>query len=454
MSAEPGQAIQRLVVLGATGDLATRHLFPALTHLLGRGDLPSDFSIVGVGLDHLTTKEYRQFAASLLAKHAASLDPAARDELVERLDYEQADLEQGPDLQGVLGTGRVVAYLALPPYIYPAALRALHGSGVAAGSRIVVEKPFGEDLRSGRELTRLLHAIADEHDIFRVDHFLYHQTVQDLLAMRFSTPVLEPLWNADHIERVEITWDETSNVDGRVDFYDRTGALRDMVQSHLLQLLALVAMEPPSTFDEQTLRSEKVKVLRRVRSLTPLEVSTRTIRGRYTAGSVEGRAVHGYLDEPGVDLSRETETFAAVQLAVEVPRWQEVPFFLRTGKALGRSRRQIAVHFRAGRGMALPREAAALCFDMIPGRITMELQAAAPKGLPDIQPVSLSCARPFQELPPSARMFRDVLAGNPTLTVRGDEAEECWRIVESVLATWRSGAPAMQAYQAGSDGPR
>jgi glucose-6-phosphate 1-dehydrogenase len=446
--------IQRLVVLGGTGDLATRHLLPALTHLLSRGALPSDFRIRGVGLERLTTGEYRRLATFLLAKHASSLDPAARDALVGRLDYAHADLAEGSDLGGVLGRERVVAYLALPPSIYPGALRALRASRVAAGSRVVVEKPFGEDLRSGRELTRLLHAVADECDVFRVDHFLYHQTVQDLLAMRFSSGVFEPIWNAEYIERVDIIWEETASVGGRVNFYDRTGALRDMVQSHLLQLLALVAMELPTTFDERSVRGEKVKVLRRVRSLTPLEVSAATIRGRYTAGTVEGRSVRGYMEEPGVDLARETETFAEVKFEVDLPRWQHVPFLLRTGKALGHSRRQIAVHFREGRGLALPSRAAALCFDMSPGRITFEVQAAGPNGLPDIQSLSLSSARPVQELPPSARMLRDVLSGDPTLTVRDDEAEQCWRIVESVLAIWRTGAPALQDYEAGSDGPR
>ncbi len=453
LSAESTPVIQRLVVLGAVGDLAIRHLLPALAHLLSRGELPSDFSVRGAGRERMTTRDYRLLAASRLATHASLVEPAARDALVNCLDYVHADFEKEPDLREALGRGSVVAYLALPPSVYPAALLALKSSRIAAGSRIVVEKPFGEDLRSGRELTRLLHAVVAERDVFRVDHFLYHQAVQDLLALRFSSPVFEPLWTGKHIERVDITWEETASVGGRVDFYDRTGALRDMVQSHLLQLLALVAMEPPAAFDERCVRGEKVEVLRHVRSLTPSEVATTTIRGRYTAGNVEGRSVQGYLEEPGVDLSRATETYASLRLAVDLPRWRQVPFILRTGKALGRPRRRIAVHFREARGLALPSGPAVLYLDMIPDRITLRMQAAGPDGLPEVEPLLLDSARPHQLLPPSARMLRDVLVGDPTLTVRDDEAEQCWRIVDSVLTTWRTGVPDLQDYPAGSEGP-
>jgi len=445
--------IRRLVVLGAVGDLATRHLLPALAHLLSRGELPSDLSVVAVGRERMTTRDYRLLAASRLATHASSLEAAAHGVLVNSINYMHADLELEPDLSEALGRESVVAYLALPPAVYPAALRALRSSGVAPGSRIVIEKPFGEDLNSSRELTRLLHAIVDERDVFRVDHFLYHQAVQDLLALRFSSPVFEPLWTGQHIERVHITWEETASVGGRIDFYDRTGALRDMIQSHLLQLLALVAMEPPAAFDERCLRGEKVELLRHVRSLTPSEVLSTTIRGRYTAGRVEGRFVRGYLEEPGVDHARATETYASLRLEVDQPRWRHVPFFLRTGKALGLPRRRIAVHFRKARGLALPSSPAVLCLDMIPDRITLRIQSAGPEGLPDIQPLSLGSTRPRQLLPPSARMMRDVLIGDPTLTVRDDEAEQCWRIVDSVLATWRTGVPSFQDYPAGSDGP-
>jgi glucose-6-phosphate 1-dehydrogenase len=401
----------------------------------------------------MTTQDYRLLAASRLATHASSVEPAVRDALISSLNYVHADLAQEPDLREALGGGRVVAYLALPPSVYPAALRALKASHLAAGSRIVVEKPFGEDLSSGRELTRLLHAVVDERDVFRVDHFLYHQAVQDLLALRFSGPVFEPLWTGEHIERVDIVWEETATVGGRVDFYDRTGALRDMVQSHLLQLLALVAMEPPAAFDERCVRDEKADVLRRVRSLTPSEVSTTTMRGRYTAGSISGSSVPGYLEEPGVDRSRATETYASLQLVVDLPRWRHVPFFLRTGKACGRPRRRISVQFREARERALPSRPAVVCLDMIPDLITLRVQAAGPDGLPEVEPLVLSSARPQQLLPPSARMLRDVLAGDPTLMVRDDEAEQSWRIVDSVLATWRTGVPDLRDYPAGSHGP-
>ncbi|MBA2445053.1 MAG: glucose-6-phosphate dehydrogenase [Nocardioidaceae bacterium] len=448
-----GESIDRLVVLGAAGDLAIRHLLPALAHLQSHGGLPAALRVLGVGREPLTSQDYRDLAALQLAEHASGVDSAHRAALINRLDYMQADLERRPDLRQALGTGPIIAYLALPPSVYASAVQALQDGGIAPGSRIVIEKPFGTDLGSARELSRLLHTVVREQDVFRVDHFLYHQAVQDLLALRFANPIFEPLWSCEHLERVEITWEETAGVAGRAEFYDRTGALRDMVQSHLLQILALVAMEAPAALDERCLREEKVAVLRRVNALIPSEVATRTARGRYTAGNVQGQALRGYLQETGVDASRDTETYACLQLTVNVPRWHGVPFVLRTGKALGLPRRHIALHFRAARRGMLPVTHAVLCLEMAPDRLTLELQAVGPSGLPEVEPVLLEVARRRQVMPASARLLRDVLAGDPTLTVRDDEAEQCWRIIDSVLVTWRAGVPTLQNYAAGSAGP-
>jgi len=445
--------IDRLVVLGAMGDLATRHLLPALVHLLGDGSLPSPLRVLGVGREPLSTHDYRCLATRTLADHVPGLDAGDRAALVGRLDYLQADLDGRPDLTAALRPGPVIAYLALPPAVYAPAVHALKAGGIASGSRIVVEKPFGEDVASARALSRLLHTVVDERDVFRVDHFLYHQTVQDLLALRLANPIFEPLWNQEHVERVEITWEETTGVAGRAGFFDRTGALKDMIQSHLLQVLAIVAMEAPSRLDERSLRDEKVAVLRQISSLTPSEVATRTARGRYTAGAVDGQALCSYVQEPGVDRGRHTETYACLQLSVNAPRWRDVPFVLRAGKALGRPRRRVALHFRTPRGRGLPGAPAVLCLEMAPDRMTLEVQAAGPSGMPEVEPVLLEVARARQPLPASARMLRDVLAGDPTYVVRDDETEECWRIIDSVLTTWRAGLPVLQNYEAGSVGP-
>jgi glucose-6-phosphate 1-dehydrogenase len=316
-----------------------------------------------------------------------------------------------------------------------------------------VEKPFGEDLATARELSQLLHTVFPEQDVFRADHFLHHQVIHDLLAVRLANPIFEPLWDRDHVERVEITWEETAGVEGRAEFYDRTGALRDMVQSHLLQVLALMAMEPPAAFDEECLRDGKVAALRCVQALTPEQVATRTARGRYTAGTVEGHPFGSYREEPGVDSSRGTETYAYVQLAVDTPRWRGVPFLLRTGKALGQPRRRIVVVFRKTPGALHSETAAMLCMEMAPDRLALKLGAASPSGLPATELVCLEASRPRQPLPATARLLRDVLAGDPTLAVRDDEAEECWRIIDSVVSTWRMGVPALQSYPAGSAGP-
>ncbi|MDP9436345.1 MAG: glucose-6-phosphate dehydrogenase, partial [Actinomycetota bacterium] len=347
----------------------------------------------------------------------------------------------------------VVAYLALPAAVYPPAVRALRAAGLAAGSRVVLEKPFGEDAASARELDRTLHAAVPERDVFRVDHFLHHQTVQDLLAARLADPLLARVWDRDGVERVDVVWEETAGVSGRADFYDRTGALRDMVQSHLLQLLALVAMHPPARLEERALRDAKAAALRRVPGLTADQVRTRTARGRYTAGVVAGEARRGYLDEDGVDPGRGTETWACARLEVDDPRWAGVPFVLRAGKALGRARKHVEVRLRPVAGALLAAGPSLLRFEMAPDRVALSLPVAGPDGLPAVEPAQLEVARPRQPLPASARMVLDVLRGDPTFTVRDDEAEQCWRITDAVRAGWRNGDVPLQDYAAGSDGP-
>ena len=447
---QPNATLDRLVVCGATGDLAMRHLLPALAQLVAAGSTPPALRVAAVGPDPMSTQAYRGLVARALERHPAVAATAARD-LLDRLEYHPADLLRSPSLSAAVGPGPVIAYLALPPAVYGPAVEALREAGLHPDSRIAVEKPFGQDAATARALTEQLHRTVPERNVFRIDHFLHHQTVKNVLALRRANRLFEPLWCREHVERVEITWEETGTAEGRGGFYDGTGALRDMVQSHLLQLLALVAMDLPETLDERGLRDAKAAALRAVHP------DRGSVRGRYTAGEVNGRPVEGYLDEPGVDTAGATETYAALRLRVDTDRWAGVPFLVRTGKALGKDRRSVVLHFRPAPGVpADGTEAAggnALRIEMVPERVAVDVQASGPEGLDRLAPVQLVAQPPRPSLPPSARLLLDLLRGDPTLAVRDDEAEQCWRVVDDVLAGWRTGTPALRDYPAGSDGP-
>jgi glucose-6-phosphate 1-dehydrogenase len=410
----------RLVVVGALGDLATRHLLPALVELHGAGALPPRLRVRAVDRMPLSTEGCRDRLGEALERHAASTDPAARASVLASIDYLAADLGREARLADALAEGPVTVYLAVPPGVVADALGALRAGGLAAGSRVVVEKPFGRDRRSARRLEALLRALVDEHDIVRVDHFLYHRIVQDVLAARRAGGPLEALWGAEHVERVELVWEEQSGAGGRTGFYDGTGALRDMVQSHLLQLLAVVAMEPPARFGAASFQQARAAVLRHVPELTGDEVASRTMRGRYTSGA----SCPAYVDEVGVEPSRETETYAQVQLEVRTPRWAGVPFVVATGKAIGSPRRFVDLHLRRGGLLARSTGSSVLRF------------ASGP-----------------QQLRPSALFLRDLLCGGRPLSVSAEEVDESWRVVDSIAAHWRTGAPPLQEYAAGSAGP-
>lgn len=271
--------IKRLAVFGATGDLAARYLLPALAVLREAEHLDDYFQLTGAGRAESSSERFREWIAAQLARHAGSCSPEARDAVVASARYRRADADDPADVAAVIaGEGPVAVYLALPPALFPRAVTALHEAGLQAGSRIVLEKPFGEDLESAQELNRLLADLVPEQAVFRVDHFLAKTTVQNVLGSRLANRVLEPLWNSTHIAEVDITWDETLALEGRAGYYDHVGALKDIVQNHLLQLLCLVAMEPPITLGERDLRDRKVDVLRSVRLLTEHDVVHRTRR--------------------------------------------------------------------------------------------------------------------------------------------------------------------------------
>ncbi|MEW6473804.1 MAG: glucose-6-phosphate dehydrogenase [Actinomycetota bacterium] len=449
----------RLVILGATGDLTARYLLRALAELVSAGALPRDVDIVGVARDPWDDTRFRLEASRRLERHASDLSREARERLVSRLRYVPGDVAEPDALREPLGdpAGPIVAFLALPPALFGAAIRGLAAAGLGGDGRLVVEKPFGTDLESARDLNRLLHRHFTEPAVFRIDHFLGKQTVQNILGLRFANRLFEPLWCAEHISSIEIVWDETVALEGRAGYYDHTGALRDMVQNHLLQLVCFVAMERPAGLGEGPLRDAKVELLRSVRRLTPHDASRLTRRARYRAGAVQGRPVPDYGAEPGVDAARGTETFTDVTLFVDNRRWLNVPFRLRTGKALAADRREVRVAFRPVERLPFgqPEEPGPnlLTLSMDPDRLSVDL---ALNGAGDpfcLDPARWDLELAPQELSPYARLLMDVLEGDPALFIRGDEAEESWRIVEPILEAWDAGASPLLDYRAGSDGP-
>jgi glucose-6-phosphate 1-dehydrogenase len=451
--------IRRFVIFGILGDLAARYLLPALDELHGAGKLPEGFSVIGVAREDLDTEAFRRLLEERIERLSPGMNRAGTRALLSQTEYRNADVTRKEEMARALAplNEPMVVYLALPPALFAPAVEALAAADLPDGSRIVVEKPFGENLASAQDLNLLLHRTFPEEAVFRIDHFLGKQTVHNILGLRFGNRVFEPLWNLHHVERVEIIWDEILALEGRASYYDRAGALRDMIQNHLLQLLCLAGMEAPRTLEDRDFRNRKVDVLRAVRRLSPEEAERWTVRGRYGAGRIGDRAVPAYADEEGVDPGRNTETFAQVVLRIDNWRWAGVPFILRSGKALGRDRREIAVHFKPVPYPVFGQENApcpnVLRLEMVPDRMALGVNITGPG-----EPFALACAELERELVPQdlsayARLLLQVMEGRRELFIRGDEAEESWRIMEPILNAWTGGRAPLLEYPAGSDGP-
>jgi glucose-6-phosphate 1-dehydrogenase len=442
--------IERLVLFGATGDLAGRYLFPALAALFAGGDFPEGFAVTGAAREDLDDESFRLSVQEALSEHADHVPEAARHRLLGSLRYRAVDVGDAASVASLVGgaEGPVAAYLALPPQVFPTAVKALGEAGLPDGSRIVLEKPFGEDLDSAIELDRLLADVtgeAGERAVFRVDHVLGMANAQNLLALRRNR-VLDAVWNGGHVEQVEILWEETLALEGRAGYFDGAGALKDVLQNHMLQVLCLVAMEPPVNGGEEELRDRKVEVLRSARA-----VSSR--RARYGAGRLSGKpgagdtSVPDYAEEDGVDPARETETFCEVTLALDSDQWRNTSFVLRAGKALRRTRKGVVLRFRAGRG-GVPNE----LWIGVDGPNDMVLRLWG-DSFGKSEQLELIGEPAAAALPPYARVLLDVLTGGCALSVRGDEAEWSWRVVTPVLEDWRAGRVPLEEYPAGSDGP-
>ena len=449
--------LSKFAILGAAGDLTSRLLLPALAALMKDELLPENFEVVGVGLEPLTTADFQKHIEDALAEFAAAVPEAVRQKLVGTLSYVQGDVTDAAVLKKALNPdlGPLVVYLALPAPVFEPAVKAVAAAGVGQDSRIVIEKPHGTDLEGTIKLDDLLSKTYTEASVFRIDHFLGKQTVQNVLGLRFANRLFEPLWTGEHIERVDIVWDEELTLEGRASYYDRAGALRDMLQNHLLQILCMIAMEPPASLSERDLRNAKVAVLKNVRDLSPVDVKRQTVRARYTAGNIGDREVPSYVDEQGVKPERDTETFAQITLHIDTWRWGGVPFVLRSGKALGDTRQEAAITFREVPALTLwhdshPRKNI-LRLRLKPDELTLDLNLNGAGDPFVLEPAELDLELAPQEMGAYARLLLDILEGDTTLSIRADEAEEAWRIVTPILDAWRAGEVPMREYPAGSE---
>jgi glucose-6-phosphate 1-dehydrogenase len=449
--------IERLVLFGATGDLTARYLLPGLAALRSGGHIGGGFRLVAVGRQDWSDDDFHGWANTQLDQHAPQLPVAARHAVVSSSEYHRVDVTDPATLTTAVSAARpVAAYLALPPSVFAVTVSALRSAGLAEGSSIVLEKPFGQDLAEAKSLNTLLAEVIPEEAVFRVDHFLAMTTVQNVLGTRLANRVLEPIWNSAHIAEIDIVWDETLALEGRGGYYDGVGALKDMLQNHLLQLLCLVAMEPPASLAARDLRDAKVDVLRAIRPLSENDVPRHTRRARYTSGLVDGVPVPAYVDEKGVDPAHRTETFAEIELQLDNWRWHGTMFRLRTGKALGRNRKEVAVRFRPvprpPPGMRGEPQPNVLRFGLEPESVVFELSGVGGRAR-TLVPLTLTAELEPAELPAYGRLLLDVFNRDPALSIRGDEAEECWRVVTPVLAAWEKDLVPLQEYAAGSDGP-
>jgi len=443
--------IERLALFGATGDLAGRFLFPAVAALIAGGHLPDSFSVTAAARQDLDDEAFRRSVHERLVEHASDVPVAAREMLLGSLRYRAVDIADSASVASVFADSAspAAAYLALPPNLFPAAVQALDRVDLPVDSRIVLEKPFGEDLENAISLNRQLATVAGnagEQGIFRVDHVLGMETTQNFLALR-ENRVLEAVWNGAHVEQVEVLWEETLALEGRAGYYDGAGALKDVLQNHMLQLLCLVAMESHGHADEHELHDRKVDVLRSVRPLTSRRA--RYASGRLSeTGGASGANVPAYAEEDGVDPARGTETFVELTVELDMERWRGTPFVLRAGKALSGRRKGILIRFRPSNA-----DAANELWIGIDGPSDIALHLTG-NALRRPAPVELLSEPPAAELPAYGHVLLDVLTGGSTLSVRGDEAEWAWRVVTPVLESWRANRVPLEEYPAGSDGPR
>jgi glucose-6-phosphate 1-dehydrogenase len=465
--------VSTLLLFGATGDLARRMLLPSLYGLDRDGLLPNSLRIVGTARTELTNDEYRARAHDALQDHlpAGFFESEAVDNFLARVSYVALDATDPagfPRLAQAIGdpSGGIAIFLSTAPSLFRPTIDGLAAAGLASDNvRMALEKPLGSDLKSSCEINDAVASAFPESRTFRIDHYLGKETVQNLLALRFANSLFEPLWNSAHIDHVQISIGETVGVEGRGDYYDTAGALRDMVQNHMLQLLALVAMEPPASFDATAVRDEKVKVLRSLRPIDSASAATHSVTGQYGQGAIDGTAVPGYLQELGRDSG--TETFVALKAHIDNWRWKGVPFYLRTGKRLPKRHTEIYIQFKAvPHSIFAARGATTKPNKLIIGlqpeeTIRLMMMAKMPgldrEGLRLREvPLDLGLANAFADRRRRIayeRLLLDLIEGDPTLFVRRDEVEAQWEWIDRIRASWADAGIVPQSYSAGTWGP-
>ncbi len=475
MSADAGPGPCHFVIFGATGHLSRTKLLPALYRLHGVGRLGEGMAIVAMGRRPWSDEEWRGHMGEWLA--AAGIEPSGPvwDTFAARFEYVEGDLNDDASYRRLFETlsrprpgvcENVVFYLAIRPEDFLPVVNGLDRAGLNSGHgrhRIVVEKPFGRDLATAQSLNRELHQHFGEDQVYRIDHYLGKETVQNLTVLRFANTLIEPIWNRNYIDHVQITVAEDAGIGSRAGYFDSSGTLRDMVQNHLLQLVSVVAMEPPATLDSRDRRDEKVKVLRSIRPLGPADIERHVVRGQYAAGQAGGRAVCGYLDEQGVPADSRTETFVALRLLIDNWRWRNVPFYLRTGKRLPQKLSQIAIRFRHPPQRLFESTPLAdidanwMRLQIQPDEcIEIDLHAKEP-GL-DLKSRVLRFSTRYRASDEAASdayetLLLDVIEGDRSLFIRFDEVEESWRVVAPLLDAWAADERPPPAYAAGTWGP-
>jgi glucose-6-phosphate 1-dehydrogenase len=466
-----------LVVVGASGDLTARKLLPAIEKLSRRRLLPGAFGVVGVARTEMSDDGFRQLMTDAVPGAGAGWADVVKNSRYVTGDYSDPETFRSlerviVELESEIGSpGNRTFYLATVPAVFELVADGLGSAGLnappheTAGVRLVIEKPFGRDLDSARKLDEGLHRTFGEEQIYRIDHYLGKETVQNVLALRFANAIFEPLWNRRYIDHVQITVAEALGVEKRGGFYETAGALRDIVQNHVMQVLSLTLMEPPGLIDAQGIRDEKVKALRSVVIPGDEQVRANVVRGQYDSGWSEGVAVPAYRQEPDVDPQSETETYVAMKLECDNWRWAGVPVYIRTGKRMPKRLTEVALQFKDVPHLAFSRAEAQ---DLQPNALVLRIQpdegvalrfaAKVPGQAFNVRDVlmDMSYGSAFMEDPPEAyeRLLLDAMVGDPTLFIRSDEVDQAWRIVDPILTAWGQGSAPLAGYAAGSWGPR
>ena len=466
--------IQKFVLFGATGDLSQRMVWPSLYHLCREKLVPPTLTFVGSARNAMPNEEFRKFVEESLRKHVLPdfLKEDALADLLTRITYAPFQAGDGsaagtePLHKALAGSNRILYFMATSPKFYGPTARSLAAAGLACEHcRIILEKPIGTDFASSVAINEAVGSVFHEDRIFRIDHYLGKEAVQNLLALRFANSLFEPLWNSSSIDNVQITVAETVGLEGRTGYYDEAGALRDMIQNHVLQLMALVAMEPPHLFEPNEVRNEKTKVIRSLRPISSATVGATTVRGQYAAGSAGGVAVPGYNQEQGAKGNSETETFVALRAEIDNWRWAGVPFYLRTGKRMQARRTDIAIQFKT-----VPHNIfAADEPNLQANRLVIKLQPQESVVLqilskqPGLEGVRLREVPLELSLPKDEsggrqriayeRLLLDALKGNTTLFVRRDEVEAAWNWIDGIQTSWKSTRQTVKPYPAGTWGP-